>query len=73
MGIDITFFKKKNMTEILATRLDESCTHHLCFGLTIFIQKKTKKGLITFWLGLSKILSYKDLWKIRRFLKTCMV
>ena len=45
-------------SEILATHLDESFvfeTHHFFQTLT----KKAQVGILTFWLGLIKILSYK--------------
>ena len=36
------------MTGILITYLGQSWTHYLCFGQTIFIQKKTKEGTRNF-------------------------
>jgi uncharacterized integral membrane protein len=47
------------IAEILVTHLGESWTRHLCLGLTIL--KKALMGLMTFWLGLLNILSYKDI------------
>jgi hypothetical protein len=43
-----------------------SWTHHLGLGLTIFLQKlkHVLVGLITFLLGVNKIVSYQDLWTL---------
>jgi hypothetical protein len=47
----------QSFSEILATHLGESWTHHLCLGLTIFYNKVTKNvlvELITFLAHLAK-------------------
>ena len=56
-----------HVSKILATRLGESWTHHLLFKLEFAIyftkhnsQQNALVGL-TFWLGLIKMFSYKDL------------
>jgi hypothetical protein len=62
----------KYQSEILATQIDESWTHH-------FLHKITKdalvglKWLMTFWLGLVKILSYKDFCLCKQIFKTSPV
>ena len=61
--IQIILDKLNKSAEILGTRVGKSWTHHLCLGVTIFtkITKNALVGLVTFCVGLVKILSCKCL------------
>jgi len=70
-GSQFYWWKKPEYPDISSRRLLDSL---FVFGIHHFLSKtffNTLVGLMTFWLGLVKILSYKDLWKMVRGIFVC--